>query len=421
MTIRFVHAADLHLDSPFQGLASSAPERVSKTLRDATFQAFDAIIELCITENVDALLVAGDIYDGADRSLRAQRKFVAGLTRLHEAGIRSFVCHGNHDPLSGWEAGLSLPESCHRFGADVTSAPFDPADPARGMVYGMSYPRQTVRENIARRFKREEHGGLAIGLLHCNVGGNTAHESYAPCSIDDLVGAGMDYWALGHVHTRHELRPQSPAIIYPGNPQGRHPNETGARGAYLVTIDDAARVTAEFRALDVVRWARLSVSIEGRDGIEDLMTAMDIATRDALDAADGRHLVYRLVLTGQGDLHHELQRPGEIDELTAQRNEGLGWPFAWCARIEDATRPAFDRRQALEAGDFLSEVLKAVDAASGASAEQAALIEELGGFYAHMGVKRFLKDGIPEPGDIQSLLQDAEGLCAELLGGEVAR
>lgn len=417
MTIRFVHAADLHLDSPFLGLASAAPERVSKTLRDATFQAYDAIIDLCIAEKVDALLVAGDIYDGADRSLRAQRKFVAGLARLEEAGIRSFICHGNHDPLSGWEAGLSLPDGCHRFDADVTSVPFDPADPSRGMVYGMSYPRQTVRENIARRFKRDQAGGIAIGLLHCNAGGNTAHEAYAPCSIDDLVGSGMDYWALGHVHTRQELRAQAPAIIYPGNPQGRHPNETGARGAYLVTIDDAARVTAEFRALDVVRWARVTVSIEGCDDVEDLMANMERAVSAALEEADGRHLVYRLSLTGSGDLHRELQRAGELDELTAQRNEALGWPFAWCARIEDATRPAFDREEALEAGDFLSEVLKVVDAADRDSPEQAELADELAAFYAHVRVKDFLKDGIPRGDDIEVLLNDAESLCAELLGG----
>jgi DNA repair exonuclease SbcCD nuclease subunit len=417
MAIRFVHAADLHLDSPFLGLAGSAPEPVARTLRDATFEAYEAIIDLCIHERVEALLIAGDIYDGADRSLRAQRRFIAGLNRLHQAGIRSFVCHGNHDPLDGWEAGLTMPESCHRFGPEVESVPFDPADPSRGMVYGMSYPRQSVKENVARRFHREHPGGVAIGLLHCNVGTDTGHEPYAPCTVDDLVAAGMDYWALGHVHTAQILRSQSPAVVYPGNPQGRHPKETGPRGACLVNIDDVGRVTIESRALDVVRWARVSVSIEGSDDIEDLMTSLESAVADALEEADGRHLVYRLALTGQGELHHELHRPGVVDELSAQRNEAIGWPFAWCARIEDMTRPAFDRQQALGAGDFLSEVLEAVDAARGDPVAQSELAEGLDVFYAHDRARKYLKDARPAGDEFDRLLTEAETRIADLLGG----
>ncbi|MCH8225243.1 MAG: DNA repair exonuclease, partial [Chloroflexi bacterium] len=120
--IRFVHAADLHLDSPFSGLRSIVPE-IAQTLHQATFNAYDNIIDLCIREQVDALLVAGDIFDGADRSLRAQLKFADGLNRLEAANIRSFICHGNHDPLDGWEAKITLPGGCHRFGAELTQVP----------------------------------------------------------------------------------------------------------------------------------------------------------------------------------------------------------------------------------------------------------------------------------------------------------
>ena len=120
--LRFVHAADLHLDSPFGGLRSLAPE-IAETLYQATFKAYDNIIDLCIQEQVNALLIAGDIFDGADRSLRAQLKFRDGLIRLQEANIRSFICHGNHDPLDGWEAQLTFPEGCHRFGSELEQVP----------------------------------------------------------------------------------------------------------------------------------------------------------------------------------------------------------------------------------------------------------------------------------------------------------
>ena len=124
--IRFVHAADLHLDSPFVGLRSRVPVHVAETLHEATFRAYENIISLCINEDVDALLVAGDIYDSADRSLRAQMRFIEGLTQLEGAGIRSFGCHGNHDPLNGWEARLDYPQGCHRFGPEFSSSPVFP-------------------------------------------------------------------------------------------------------------------------------------------------------------------------------------------------------------------------------------------------------------------------------------------------------
>ena len=174
-------------------------------------------------------------------------KFVDGLARLDKAGIRSFVCHGNHDPLDGWEARLDLPGGCVRFGAEVESAPVFPAEPERAAVFGISYPHREVGENLSLRFRGiASAGAFNIGLLHANVGGNPNHGSYAPCTVADLEDAGMDYWALGHVHTRQTLREQGPTIAYSGNPQGRHPNETGARGVYLVEVDDygAVRLTS---------------------------------------------------------------------------------------------------------------------------------------------------------------------------------
>ena len=298
--LRFVHAADLHLDSPFSGLRAIAPEEVSSTLRSATFDAYKNIVNLCIEERVDALLVAGDVYDGADRSLRAQLKFVEGLSRLHEAGIRSFICHGNHDPLDGWEARLDLPGGCVRFGPQVTGEPVFPKDPRRATVYGMSYPQSEVRENLSPCFRDLPDGGFRIGLLHANVGGNTDHDSYALCSVADLEETGIDYWALGHVHTRAVLRGENPAIVYPGNTQGRHPNELGERGVYLVEVDDSGRVELEFRAVDVVRWELRHVDIGGLSDQQRVLTAISEAAGSALEGAGGRPAVLRLVLNGRG-------------------------------------------------------------------------------------------------------------------------
>ena len=179
--LRFVHAAALHLDSPFRGIRNQAPAHVADTLSSATFDAYRNIIDLCLREQVDALLVAGDIYDGADRSLRAQLRFVDGLARLSSHGIRSFICHGNHDHLDGWEARLDLPAGCIRFGPEVQGFPVFPDESERAMVYGVSYPTREVRENLTPHFAGTNPGqGFKIGLLHANVGNNPDHDPYAP-------------------------------------------------------------------------------------------------------------------------------------------------------------------------------------------------------------------------------------------------
>ena len=265
--------------------------------------------------------MAGDIYDGADRSLRAQLKFVDGLARLDAAGIRSFVCHGNHDPLDGWEARLSLPPGCVRFGPEVSGEPVFPGEPERATVYGVSYPQRVVTENLALHFNGQVSSGFSIGLLHCNVGGNTSHDNYSPCTVSDLAETAIDYWALGHVHTRQVLRQERPTAVYPGNPQGRHPLETGERGVYLVEVDDYGAVSLDFRPVDVVRWETLEVSIAALEAEQELIDAIDSAAASCAEYAGGRSVVFRLTLAGRGPLHRWLRSAGTVEELRERINE----------------------------------------------------------------------------------------------------
>jgi len=413
--LRFLHAADLHLDSPFVGLRASAPESVRDRLMSATFEAYDALVALAIEERVDAVLIAGDVYDAADRSLRAQLAFVRGLERLSAAGIRSFVCHGNHDPLDGWDARLPLPPLAHRFGKEVEAVPLDLQGPSRATVYGVSYPTRKVLTNLVPRFSRNDDSTFAIGLLHANVGANPGHEPYSPCTIDDLTRTGMDYWALGHVHTRATLRASNPTVVYPGNTQGRQPNETGPRGAVLVDVDPAGGCTVGFRPLDAVRWEQFDLPL---DGAEDLSQVLQLAHRrigEALDAADGRSLVFRLNLTGRSSLHDDLERGATLADLEADLN--AEWasqqPFAWCERVTHRVRPEFDRDAALEAGDFLAELLAGVDALREAPDALAELRSALDPFYARAG--KPLRPYAPDDAAMLRLLADAESECVDRL------
>ena len=423
--LRFVHAADLHLDSPFKGIRSEAPEWVAGMLTSATFDAYDNIIKLCISEHVDALLVAGDVYDGADRSLRAQLKFVDGLNRLDAAGIRSFICHGNHDPLDGWEARLALPPGCVRFGPEVTGEPVFPNEPERATVYGVSYPQREVRENLSPRFRELQLGsgtvGYSIGLLHANVGGNPDHDSYAPCSVADLADTAINHWALGHIHTRQVLREQSPAIVYPGNPQGRHPGEAGERGVYLVEVDDYGAVRLEFRPVDVVRWETLSLDIAGLDDEQTLLNAVNNLADSVREASGGRPVMARLVLTGRGPLHRWLRSADTAAELQERLNDQYVnvRPWLWCGRVQVDTASPVDRNQVAQREDFAGDLARISGEMRENPETLAELREPLRALYVNSNASQHLRNYLPAEDELRELLAAAEDEClASLVSGE---
>ncbi|MBT5550192.1 MAG: DNA repair exonuclease, partial [Nitrospina sp.] len=238
---RFIHCSDLHIDSPFKGLASQVPSLTDR-LRESTFQAFNKIVKLALEEKVDAVLIAGDIFDGADRSLQAQLKFRRGLLELSQGGIPSFIVHGNHDPSHSWSHTLDWPESTTIFPVNkVERIPVIKDGETLAWIYGISYPQKEVNDNLALKFKKDQEQGFAIGLLHANVGQQPGHDNYAPCSLQDLISRDFDYWALGHIHEFKVLREDNPCIVYSGNTQARHLNETGPKGCCLVTLNSNAR------------------------------------------------------------------------------------------------------------------------------------------------------------------------------------
>jgi DNA repair protein SbcD/Mre11 len=416
--LRFVHTGDLHLDSPFQGIAQAAPASIVKALRDATLRSWERIVALAIEERVDAVLVAGDVFESANRTLRGQVAFRDGLVRLSAERIQSFVVTGNHDPLNGWEPAVRWPDLAWRFGSEgVTSRPIlrDGVELAR--VHGISYPVRDVTRNLAALFRREPDEPFAIGLLHANVGGIEGFANYAPCAISDLVASGMDYWALGHIHRHGVLRAAAPTVVYCGNPQGRDPGEADPRGCYLVEVDETGAVRAEFRAMDVVRWQRLSLSIEGIETSDQLIDVITRALERATDEA-GRSIVAIVTLAGRGPQHGPLQRTGFLPELLGIVRErlGIGQPFAWLESIRDETRPSIDLVARREAGDLLGETLRefARSRAALGDGQEADFDRMLGDLYDHVRARRALPER-PTRADLLNLLDAAEAMVVDQL------
>jgi exonuclease SbcD len=358
----FLHTGDLHLDSPFQGLSAEAPPEVLSLLRSATTDAWRSVVRTAIEAHVDFVVVAGDVFEVASPTLLGQTRFRDGLAELSEAGIPSFVVHGNHDPLDGrsWVPSLDFPAAVHRFGTDAAEAvPVLRQGREIARIHGRSYPRAAVTENYASGFRADPAAPYSIGLLHTNVGDRPGHANYAPCSVDDLRASGMDYWALGHIHQPGQVLADPPAI-YCGIPQGRDPGELGPRGCYLVEVDAAARANPRFVATDLVRWHVLEVAIDPLTDDEALRRACREALGSALDAADGRSLVVRARLTGRGVLHASLARPGYLADLRDLLNEerSITPPFAWVESVRDVTRPEVDLESRRNVPDFVGDFLR---------------------------------------------------------------
>lgn len=360
----FLHCADLHLDAPFGGLAGTAPSAIRQALRQATFRAFDQVVSLAVTEQAAFVVIAGDVYDSAHHSLYAQIRFTEALTRAVADGVEVFVAHGNHDPLSAWEAKLRLPEGVHRFGGDAVEChTVRRRGTELARIYGISFPVREVRENLAARFPRREPGPFTVGVLHANVGGNPAHDNYAPCTLADLEACGADYFALGHVHAPLILRPEAPCVVYAGTTQGRSIREPGPRGCFVVRVEDSGQVRPQFVPTDAVRWFLETVEIQDATTLDDLLEELQARREELRRQAEGRGVIWRLTVTGRGELHDRLTRLDPDRELAEPLREGEGErpDFVWLESVTLDTRPALDLEQRRQVPDFLGEVLRVAE------------------------------------------------------------
>ncbi len=302
--LRFVHAADLHLDSPFRGMSHESP----------TLGALERIVDHTIESNSDFLIIAGDIYDSKDRSLRALVSFRNQMERLAEINIPAYIVHGNHDPLNGWGSGFKLPSSVTTFSGRMDTEPFIRRGREVARISGVSYTRERVTDNLASSFKPTSGSPYSIAILHANIGRQAGHADYAPAVIDDLLYAGFDYWALGHVHNRSVLASEPAMVVYPGNPQGRNPRETGPKGCYQVDVDPNGRAHLRFVETNVARWDHIEVSIRGLATIDQLLDDLTQKAHTLAKAFAGPTVV-RWTLRGNGPLHRDLQREGMAEEI----------------------------------------------------------------------------------------------------------
>ena len=330
MSFRFVHTADVHLDSPLRTLALREPA-LADLIGGATRRAFVSIVDLCLAEKVDALLIAGDLYDGDQTSMKTARFLADQLRRLHEAEIPTFIIRGNHDAESRITRELTLPETVKVFSgrADAVTIGAGALDVA---IHGVSFAQKHAPESLLPKFREPAPGAVNIGMLHTSLGGSPAHDRYAPCTCADLHGTGFAYWALGHVHQRSVDQGQA-TIVMPGNPQGRDINEAGPRSASLVTIDDSRGISVEERLTSVAEFRRVGVDLSGAEDWRAALKRIEAALEAERGAVESEHLVARLTLSGATPLAWRLRSDADTLEEEARRiSADLG--RTWLDKIE---------------------------------------------------------------------------------------
>ncbi|MFP3122192.1 DNA repair exonuclease [Ectobacillus funiculus] len=358
MKLTFIHAADLHLDSPFKGMETAMPSFIFEAMKESTFQSFQRIVDTAIQEQVDFVVIPGDVYDREVRSLRAQLFLREQMRRLHDYDIQVYISHGNHDHLGGNGAGIELPNNVHVFQQPfVTKQPFHKQGQLLAYVYGFSYGQRAVTKRMAAQYEKEEEAPFHIGLLHGSLEGNHEHSSYAPFLLSELMEKQFDYWALGHIHKRVVLNEQPP-IIYPGNIQGRHRKEMGEKGCYLVTLMEG-RASYTFIPTASIIWKEAEISIEGMQRIDELLKRCEEVMNDLRHETEGVLLV--LTISGSGPLALYLQDGQHVDELMAILAQGeersdFVYPISCLNRTYS--------EEALKESPFLLELLQEADSFS---------------------------------------------------------
>lgn len=354
----FLHAADIHLDSPLRGLQQRDDAPVD-LLRGATRRALENLVELAIDEQVAFVLLAGDIYDGDWKDYSTGLFFRRQMNRLHQAGIAVYLIAGNHDAESVISRTLSLPDNVRQYASRKAESLHHAELPV--VIHGRSFPDRQVPENIAVDYPPAQPGLFNIGLLHTSLVNMPGHDTYAPCSVQDLAGKDYQYWALGHIHLP-QIVSTEPWVVFSGNTQGRHIKETGPRGCCRVEVDEQLQVVSvEMRELAVVQWCELSIDLGSADTDADWQLLVHQALLDAIEGAGDVLLVARLRLHGATPLHGSLlldQARLEAEVLAIAQD--IGEESVWVQSVVIATTALHDLNAVARRDQLTASVVQAL-------------------------------------------------------------
>ena len=353
---KFLHAADIHLDSPLHKLDHYEGAPVEE-IRQATRRAFKNLINLAIAEKVAFVLLTGDLYDGDWKDYNTGLYFASQMSKLREASIPVYIIAGNHDAASKITKTLKLPEGVKIFSADTPeTVQVDKLDVA---IHGQSFASPSIKKDLSSGYPYAIEDCFNIGMLHTCVTGKEGHEPYAPCTLDGLQSRGYDYWALGHVH-KHEVLLKNPLTIFPGNIQGRHIRETGPKGCVLVTVDERMRPYANFVPLDVIRWFEIETDVSAAETGYEVVVIIGEHLKRLLEENKELPLVVRLNIIGDSKAHNELASDMErwTNEFRSSAGDMSGGKI-WIEKVKLHTEPPIEMMESMS--EPMAELIQYLD------------------------------------------------------------
>lgn len=373
--MKFIHTADIHLDSPLSGLAAykDAP---ADLLRTVTRDAFTRLVDEAIEEAVDFMVIAGDLYDGGWKDYNTGHFFCREMGRLNKVGIPVYLLFGNHDADSEMTKRLTLPPNVHQF--ESRKANTFLIEELKVALHGRSYKDAATFENLAASYPSPVAGWLNIGVLHTALEGNSEHANYAPCSLAELNAKSYQYWALGHVH-EHAILQKSPWVVFPGNLQGRHIRETGERGAILVTADETGIQSVERLLVDVLRWHVVDVDASDANTLEEVVRFVGRAFEQLIaKTPDKIYLSVRVCIQGKTAAHGELfGLESQLREEVLGQAAGQGIDRLWVEKVRIETEPIVDAAHMAERSDAIADLQRFLDEAPADEALLESLLEDL--------------------------------------------
>lgn len=367
MTFKFIHSADIHLDSPLCGLDryEGAP---AAEIRVATREAFTNLVRLAIEENVSFVLISGDLYDGDWKDYNTGLFLSKQLSELRAAGIRVFIVAGNHDAESRISRSLRMPENVKILSTTTPETVI--LEDIGAAVHGQGFPVGAVTKDLASTYPDSAKGFFNIGMLHTSVTGREGHENYAPCSLETLLSKGYDYWALGHVHKREVLH-ENPWVVFPGNIQGRHVRETGPKGCTIVSVEDGLCRSVEHRDLHVLRWALCEVDASGSTHPEDVVDRVRVSVEEEFAKESGGFLAARIHIVGPCRAHGALSENPEkwINEIRSSVTDACGGSV-WIEKIKIDTSTEVDLEKMIKRNDSLGDLLRYIETLESADTQE---------------------------------------------------
>ena len=414
--MKFIHTADIHLDSPLHRLEAYEGAPVEK-IRQASRRAFENLIDLALGEPVDFVLIAGDLFDGSWKDYHTGLYFISQVRRLSDADIPVFIIAGNHDAAGQMTRRLPYPDKVQVFSAAAPETKV--LDSLKVAVHGQSFANAAVRDNLALHYPDPLSGHFNIGLLHTSLTGREGHENYAPCTVDDLVNKGYDYWALGHVH-QGETVVADPPVVFPGCIQGRHIKESGAKGCALVVVAPGTPAEINRHDLDVVRWERLVVDLAGAATVDECLERFKAAFTGLIERHDPIAVIARVEFVGVSGLHIHLAADTEYLKQAVRSTAMTAFgDRAWIEKIVVATRPPsigsdVDPGPLRELGNVVQSLMANTDDLLALGDELGALFQKLPADY-RQGEARLRSD---DPDQVRRLLDQAHALLIQRLKRE---